>query len=71
MKSNIHKLGLYIVDANGNYGDIEELIALIENHTDCHCEVINSKSKEFEWDDDLEINRTNVDLGCYEEYFTK
>ena len=71
MRANIHKLELYIVDANGNYGDIEEIITLIENHTDCSCKVIISDSKEFEWDDDLDINRTNANLECYEEYFTK
>lgn len=69
MSANIHKLGIYIVDANGDYGDIEEIINLIENHTDCFCKVIKSESEKFEWDDDLDINKNNAVLECYEEYF--
>ena len=53
MKANIHKLGLYIVDANGIYKDIEDIINLIESHTDCQCKVAYSESIQNEWDDEL------------------
>lgn len=67
--ANIHKLGLYIVDANGNYKHIGEIIDLIENRTDCQCKVAHYEGKEFEWDDDLAINYSNANIEDYEEYF--
>lgn len=45
--ANIHKLGLYIVDANGNYKDIQEIVNLIENHTDCECKVAHYEGVEL------------------------
>lgn len=67
--ANIHKLGLYIVDANGNYMDVEEIINIIESNTDCECKVAYSDSKQFEWDDELKINYVDADAEDYEEYF--
>lgn len=69
MKANIHKLGLYIVDVNGNYGNIEEIIKVIEDHTGCECKVAHHEGKTFEWDDDLPINYSDAKLEDYEEYF--
>lgn len=67
--ANIHKLELYIVDANGNYSNVDEIINMIENNTDCYCNLENLYTKEFDWDNDLDINKSDAKIESYEKYF--
>lgn len=70
--SKIHKIEMYIVDANDlldrNYTDIPDIL---ERHVNMEGIIIKGQTVEFEWDDNLAINYQNCPLEKYEEYFKK
>lgn len=70
--SKIHKIEMYVVDANDlmdrDYTGIPEVL---DRYTDMNGIIINGKTVEFEWDDDLAINRVNCPLEEYEKYLEK
>lgn len=67
--SKIHKVEMYVVDANDlmsrDYTDIPYVLS----YADMDGILINGKTVEFEWDDDLAINRIDCPLEEYEKYF--
>lgn len=71
MSANIHKLELYIVDAIGDYGNIDRIMDVLEMYTDCFYRLANSKSAKFTWNDDLDINNVNATNEDYEKYFNQ
>lgn len=74
--AKVHKMVIYLIDANGDYDHFEEgLLAeyvkeSLEMKLDVTTAVTKSQSsKEFEWDDDLKINNRAATIADYEEYF--
>lgn len=67
--SKIYKLEMYVIDHNDIYDCYDSISDILENTTDLSCEVINESKVEFEWEDELPINKMNCPLGEYEKYF--
>jgi hypothetical protein len=67
--AKIHKLTLFIVDANDVYDDIEYIISDSQLSTDLSFTPYDSKSVSFEWEDELEINYSDCAREEYEKYF--
>lgn len=73
--AKVYKVSLYITDHDNEYRDKEHLQA---NLKEClydlwigidHLEI--KESKEFEWNDDLVINKTNASKEDFEIYLQK
>lgn len=74
--AKVTKLEVYIVDSDDDYQDAEhfigELKELIRNQMWVQVDVGEVKeSEEFEWDDDLKINRTDSTIEDLEAYFRR
>lgn len=67
--SKLHKLEMYIVDANGMFNSIDDIINYLFRTHDLSFVLSKSKTSEFEWDDDLKINKMDCTIQDYEEYF--
>lgn len=68
--SKLHKLEMYIVDSSDMFNSIEDIMNYLDFKThDLFFELSKSKTSEFEWDDDLKINKNNCTIQDYEEYF--
>lgn len=71
--AKIYKLEAYIIDANDEYEDEEQLESHLDyllDRGDISLQEINiNSSEEFEWEDDLRINKTAATKDDYEKYF--
>ncbi|MGZ9868215.1 hypothetical protein ACU3L3_07310 [Priestia endophytica] len=69
----IFKVGMYIMDVNEDIDDIngvKRLLGQISERFDVDFKTATIKeSEEFEWDDDLKINRIDATIADYEDYF--
>ncbi|MFS0905676.1 hypothetical protein AB3N02_21770 [Priestia aryabhattai] len=71
--AKVYRVTMFVSDANGDMQDAENLKEQLEQVADRldvffdHIEV--EESEEFEWDDDLKINKTNATVEDFEEYF--
>lgn len=75
--AKVFKVEMYVVDANGEYGDSDELKQELSDLDD---KIFGSpmlrvakieESKEFEWDDNLKINKTKAMNRDFEQYLKK
>lgn len=69
--AKVYKVEMYVVDANEEFGDVDHIKPYLE---DWHRWVMTDvtgiqESDEFEWEDDLKINKVNASVEDYEEYF--
>ncbi|WPF70279.1 hypothetical protein BCVP_CDS0251 [Bacillus phage BC-VP] len=76
--AKVYKVEMYIVDANGDYDylDNEDMVEEIEHQVDVRMDVMSrvvsvESSAEFEWDDDLAVNKTNATTEDYEAQLKK
>lgn len=67
--SKLYKMEMYILDVNEQYSDLDEIICSAENSTDINLNCFNSKVSEFEWHDELTINKCNCTVEDYRKYF--
>lgn len=68
--SKLHKLEMYIVDANGMFNSIDDILNYLDfKISDLSFVLSKSKTSEFEWNDDLKINKVDCTIQDYEEYF--
>lgn len=68
--SKVHKVGLFILDVNEEFRDIEEIIEYLTSSKYApSIHLIESETKEFEWDDDVIINKCSCTDEEYEEFF--
>lgn len=70
--ARIHKLEFYLVDYNDVYENGDYILAEIENNL-YDGFILNPKtktSKEFEWDDDIDLNYSDCSKEDCERYFT-
>lgn len=67
--ANIYKVEMYIVDANGEYGSVEDIECRINCELNCSHEITSINKAGFEWDDNLPINKIGCDKEQYEKYF--
>lgn len=74
----VYKVEMYIVDVHGDYDHLtnEDMVEEIEHQVDVRMDVMThvesvESSKEFEWDDDLAINKTNATKEDYEAHLKK
>ncbi|MCI3197764.1 hypothetical protein GXP75_19250 [Bacillus sp. HU-1818] len=73
--AKVYKAEFYIADINDEFqgiNDIKEKIEESPTFRSAYVHVADVKeSAEFEWDDDLKINRIAATTEDYEEYFKK
>ncbi|QFP93402.1 UNVERIFIED_ORG: hypothetical protein Xoosp15_137 [Xanthomonas phage Xoo-sp15] len=76
--AKVYKVTMYIVDANGDYDchDDGDMVNEIEHQVDVRMDVMTrvtsvESSEEFEWDDDLAVNKTNATIADYEAQLKK
>jgi len=76
--AKVHKVTLYIVDANGDYdwhsneGMINEVEDCLDTKMDVMTRVTSvQSSEEFYWDDDLAVNKTNATAKYFEDQLKK
>ena len=68
--AKLYKVELYLIDANEQYGSLDDILVNTLDNTDIMYEVNSRKeSKSFEWKDDLPINYMNCISDDYEKYF--
>ncbi|MEX0598134.1 MAG: hypothetical protein WD512_16720 [Candidatus Paceibacterota bacterium] len=70
--AKVYKATIYIADPNNDVSDLIDLNDMIENELGEWkiIKVAESKeSEEFNWDDDLMINKIYSQVDDYEEYF--
>lgn len=68
--AKIHKVELYLLDVNEDFDSLDDALVYMTNRKyapDVH--VINSESKEFEWDDDVIINGYDCSTEQYNNFF--
>lgn len=69
--AKVHKVTMFVTDIDGD-SDIEDLIGCGLRMYDLYPEFINvDTSEEFEWDDDLAINKNDSTKEDFEKYFSK
>lgn len=67
--AKIHKMTIYFVDPNDQY-DANEIETIIENDDYLpSAKVVKAETKEFEWDDDLAINKLSASTEDFDEFF--
>lgn len=71
--ANVFKVVMYLTDSHGDYY-LEHLKDELENAVtrclDMRVDIDKiDESAEFEWDDDLQINKTNATIEDFESYF--
>lgn len=73
--ARVYKVSFYVSDYNEHYqaGEIfkENLEAQLERMDVLPSHIEVQESEEFEWEDDLAINRVDATRKDYEEYFKK
>lgn len=67
MKVKLHKIEMYVTDFDCYGGDY--ILECIENVTGFSPDCPTIKTVEIEWDDDIDINYSNVTKEDYEKYF--
>lgn len=71
--AKLYKVEMYITDFNDEIMDVDDLKGLLyefEFHNWVGVKVVDIKeSKEFEWSDDLKINKVDATVKDFEEYF--
>lgn len=73
--TKIYKATMYLVDINEQINSREEFLSNIEvaherSYLDGRLELFNAvESDEFEWEEDSNINKMNVSIQDFEEYF--
>jgi len=67
--AKIYKIEAYIVDANEDFNDGEDLLEVMIDRTGCYYPIpANYEEVKFEWDDDLVVNSCNcteTDCAAY------
>lgn len=70
--AKIHKITMYVVDANDRYWDtddlIEDMMYMTESVLGAPPEL---ETKEFEWDDDVIVNRQDCTREQCEEFYNR
>ena len=68
--AKVHKVELYLLDVNEYFNNVDYLLDYMTNGKYApSVHVINSESKEFEWDDDVVINRYDCSTEQYDKFF--
>lgn len=74
--AKIYKVSVFITDYNDDYQNVDHFQSELQERLEetlwagvDHLEV--QESDEFEWDDDLEVNKTTATKEAFEEYFKK
>ena len=68
--AKIHKVALYLLDVNEDFDNVDDIVEYMANMKCApSIHVIRSDSKEFEWDDDVIINRRNCSTEQYNSFF--
>ena len=71
--AKLYKVEMYIIDFNDEIMDVDDLKGMLEEfgfHNWIGIKIANIKeSKEFEWSDDLKINKVDATVEDFEKYF--
>ena len=68
--ARIHKVELYLLDVNEDFDSVYDIMAYMTNLKYApSIHMASSESKEFEWDDDVIINRYNCSTEQYSSFF--
>ena len=70
--ATLHKLELYIVDFDDYWEVMKSSLESVADKADlCYKVASHEQSKEFEWHDDIDINKQDCTIEDYEAYFNK
>ena len=68
--AKLHKIEMYIVDIDGNYGSLEDTIEHINDRLELvELKPFKAQSIEFDWHDDHKLNFTNRSYDDYRGFF--
>ena len=69
--ARIFKAEIYVVDSNDMIRDVDELEDIINENIDGFAVTFNSKEKELDWHDDIDLNYTKnmENKYVFENYF--
>lgn len=68
--AKVHKITMYVVDYDGDCDDItDEIDRIFDRYSELSANQIEAKSsKEFEWEDEIDINQKGCTKEQYEAY---
>lgn len=68
--AKIHKVEMYLIDIHEDFGTLNDaLVYMTAGKYSPLLHLVTSESKEFEWDDDVIINRCNCTNEQYNQFF--
>ena len=68
--AKIHKVEMYLLDVNEDFYSVDDIMEYITNTKYApSIHIVSSESKEFEWDDDVIINRYDCSTEQYNNFF--
>ena len=68
--AKIHKVEMYLVDINEDFETLHDALNYMTNGKYSPLlHLVTSESKEFEWDDDVIVNRCNCTNEQYNQFF--
>ncbi|MBR5604240.1 MAG: hypothetical protein IKW51_08525 [Bacteroidales bacterium] len=68
--AKIHKVELYLLDVNEDFDSVYDIMVYMTNMKYApYIYVVSSESKEFEWNDDVVINRYDCSTEQYNSFF--
>ena len=68
--AKIHKVEMYLVDIHEDFETLNDALIYMTNRKYSPLyHLVTSESKEFEWDDDVVINRCNCTNEQYNKFF--
>lgn len=68
--AKIYKAEIYITDIHDDFQSISDIVDYIENHKYApYIRIIKEQSAEFEWEDDVIINKLSCTNEQYSEFF--
>ncbi len=68
--AKIHKVELFLVDVCDDFSDISAILDYLRNSKYApNIHKIKAQTKEFEWSDDVSINKIDCDTEGYNNFF--
>lgn len=66
--ARLYKINMFVLDVNGEYEDIHELIEYAFDRTEASAHFIEAQTVEFPWHDNIILNRSSSTKQDYEDF---
>lgn len=67
--ARLYKVEMYVLDINEDYYSFDDIMNDVENSVEAGFTPFNIQEVEFEWDDNIDLNKMNAPLEVYRNYF--